>query len=386
MIPTKYPLLGSLVLVFACGFLSHASAATYHVKNGGNNNLNGLSDANAWATLQKVNNVNFQPGDRIRFKRGSAWGHVLRPSGNGTAGNRIVLDAYGSGGMPRVDPGNEATNTAAAISNQSGYTFRNLEFRRALRGLTATATTQNVNAILVDNCRFQDLNYAAVGDNPGHGLTIAGSRQMTDIRAENNTAVRVTRAFVIEQASGAPGLHSLLVTGNTSQNGKSGSFFLGRAMSGSAQNNSCLSTTGSSGVWFGVAGGRIQNSPGYMVKFASFNSIRRNGAPDGCGFDFEGNSNNTLLHTSTSNNTDGPGVIVLQTGGANINLRITDVDISDPARNPKNSNQNYSFWVSNTASNGTVNRGVWRKGQAAAVRSPNAATNKWVYNGTSFLP
>ncbi|TVP75323.1 MAG: hypothetical protein EA353_14125, partial [Puniceicoccaceae bacterium] len=215
-----------------------------------------------------------------------------------------------------------------------------------------------------------------------------GTHQMTDIRVENNTAVRVVRAYVIEQGSGAPGLHSLNVEGNTAQGGKSGSIFLGRAMTGSAQNNSCLSTTGGSGVWFGVAGGRIQNSPGYMVKYATFNNIRRNGANDGCGFDFEGNSNNTLLHTASTNRTDGPGVIVLRTGGPNLDIRITDVDISNPAENPVNHHQDYSFWVqqNNTDSTGTVNRGVWRKGQANAVRSPAArpSTGNWVYNGTTF--
>ena len=76
--------------------------ATYFVKNGGDNCSDGLSDANAWATLCKVNGFTFSVGDTIQLKRGSTWRERLIPPNNGSAGNPITFQAYGSGNKPRI--------------------------------------------------------------------------------------------------------------------------------------------------------------------------------------------------------------------------------------------------------------------------------------------
>ena len=45
----------SIHIIFMCALnfflISPAFSANYYVKNGGNDNANGLSDANAWATI-----------------------------------------------------------------------------------------------------------------------------------------------------------------------------------------------------------------------------------------------------------------------------------------------------------------------------------------------
>lgn len=58
-----------LIMVTACP----GWAATYYVKNGGNNSADGLSDATAWETIGKVNGTSFSSGDYVCFKSGDRW-------------------------------------------------------------------------------------------------------------------------------------------------------------------------------------------------------------------------------------------------------------------------------------------------------------------------
>ena len=75
--------------------------ATYYVKNGGNDNYSGLTDALAWATITKVNAQTFNAGDFVYFKRGSVWREeVSLVPDSGSAGNYITYSAYGTGNKP----------------------------------------------------------------------------------------------------------------------------------------------------------------------------------------------------------------------------------------------------------------------------------------------
>ena len=80
----------------------HGWATNYYVKTGGNDGLSGTSDANAWATITKVNSSSFSAGDTIFFRRGDTFrGQLIIPS-SGSAGNHIVFDAYGTGSKPKL--------------------------------------------------------------------------------------------------------------------------------------------------------------------------------------------------------------------------------------------------------------------------------------------
>ena len=50
------------------------TAVTYYVASStGNDSHDGLSEANAFATIAKVNALNLQPGDRVLLKCGDVW-------------------------------------------------------------------------------------------------------------------------------------------------------------------------------------------------------------------------------------------------------------------------------------------------------------------------
>jgi hypothetical protein len=119
-------------------------ATTYYVDNvGGNDGWPGTSAAKPWKNISKVNAHIFLAGDSLVFKRGGAWTRTLRPQGQGTATDPIVIDAYGTGAKPIINGGGArdegpdgVLNTADDIldggatillKNQSYWQIYNLE-------------------------------------------------------------------------------------------------------------------------------------------------------------------------------------------------------------------------------------------------------------------
>lgn len=60
----------------------------------------GTSPEKAWKSLDKVNQREFVPGDRILFKSGTAYIGQLEPKGSGNEKNPIIVDMYGEGEKP----------------------------------------------------------------------------------------------------------------------------------------------------------------------------------------------------------------------------------------------------------------------------------------------
>src|SRR5262245_50754144 len=92
---TVNPMHRFLVFAMTIGWLTTvgtAEAADYWVKNGGNDGLDGLSPANAWATLGHAADV-VNPGDTVHVLDGNYQGFYL--SRGGTAGNPVTFKAEG---------------------------------------------------------------------------------------------------------------------------------------------------------------------------------------------------------------------------------------------------------------------------------------------------
>jgi len=109
-IPATFRSYISVGLIFG---LSHSlSAATYYVKNGGDDTLDGLSEDKAWATIGRVNQEELAPGDEVLFRSGDVFDDatLLPDSGNATAPVRYA--AFGSGEKP-------VFTTAVTLSNQA---------------------------------------------------------------------------------------------------------------------------------------------------------------------------------------------------------------------------------------------------------------------------
>jgi hypothetical protein len=68
----------------------------------GNDSYSGTAPTRAWKTLKKANGAALQPGDGLLLKRGCTWTGPLQASWSGTASQPILISAYGSGALPKI--------------------------------------------------------------------------------------------------------------------------------------------------------------------------------------------------------------------------------------------------------------------------------------------
>lgn len=77
-------------------------AAEYFVDAASGKDRNsGLSPAEAWQSIGRVNHARLQPGDTVRFKAGSVWRESLSCQ-SGTEGHPVTYTGYGDGPKPTL--------------------------------------------------------------------------------------------------------------------------------------------------------------------------------------------------------------------------------------------------------------------------------------------
>jgi hypothetical protein len=104
-----------------------AAAADYYVDaQRGDDARSGTSHAEAWRTLERVNEQIFQPGDRLLFKAGTSCRGQLAPRGSGTEEKPIRIDKYDEGRLPRLD-GEGRVRDTLLLRNVEYWEVRNLE-------------------------------------------------------------------------------------------------------------------------------------------------------------------------------------------------------------------------------------------------------------------
>jgi hypothetical protein len=106
-------------MIVAGSNLAYAQGpVTYYVDCSQGNDLNdGTSSSKAWKSMAKANKAALKPGDKLLFKRGCAWQGPLKASWNGTAAQPILIAAYGSGDLPKIQDG-YSSNVAITGSYQ----------------------------------------------------------------------------------------------------------------------------------------------------------------------------------------------------------------------------------------------------------------------------
>lgn len=142
---------------------SHAK--NYFISPSGDDNKSGLSIKDAWKSLDKVNQVTFQPGDQILFMAGGRWYGQLKPQGSGAEGNAIILSSYGDGPKPVINIG-KAEGAAIRLTNQSWWEISNMEITSGAQpeigigrqGIVVKAQDgQNIRNIVIRDCYIHDV-------------------------------------------------------------------------------------------------------------------------------------------------------------------------------------------------------------------------------------
>ena len=180
------------------------TGTTYYVDaTEGNDSNNGTSPETAFKTIDKVNSIEFQPGDQILFQCGEEWTGALKPKGSGEEGAPIVIASYGEGDKPVLKPGNDwtipyfqpgANPTVWNAKVNNGITFYNQEYWEVhdlelydptyAPGVEVYTYRRGIN-ITADDCG--DL-YHFVFDN----LTIHGFRGPTDNNGKSSGGIITT--------------------------------------------------------------------------------------------------------------------------------------------------------------------------------------------------
>lgn len=86
--------LRKIIPMLAFAWAGTGEAATYYVRNGGNDSADGRSHATAWASLGKVNGYSFAAGDVVLLHEGDRFVGQVTVDWAGTSSARSVLGAY----------------------------------------------------------------------------------------------------------------------------------------------------------------------------------------------------------------------------------------------------------------------------------------------------
>lgn len=140
-------------------------ATTYYVDaQHGNDVWPGTSPAQAWKTLDKVNQSRFHPGDIILLRAGSRWQGQLALTSSGAKGEPITVDRFGDGPLPRIDGGGMVENVLQ-LNNVEYVEVRHLEITNlgpepgVRRGVLIAATNfGTAHHIVVSDLYIHDVN------------------------------------------------------------------------------------------------------------------------------------------------------------------------------------------------------------------------------------
>lgn len=147
----------------------------YYVSfSGGSDANNGTSTGTPFKTISKVNSLNLAAGDIVSFKKGDVWeGSTLVVNHNGSSGNVITYNSYGTGDMPIISG---LTTVSSWTSIGSG------RYTATLSGGQST-----LNMVTVDGS-FQRVSREPEGNTDYYNITgISGTGPVTFTSASTST-------------------------------------------------------------------------------------------------------------------------------------------------------------------------------------------------------
>jgi hypothetical protein len=144
----------NIVFILCYLMLFTSCKEVYYVNaESGNDSNSGKSPAKAWASLHKVNQATFQPGDKILFKTGTIYYGQLEPKGSGSKEKPILINYYGTGKKPAIHGEGEQLHTLL-LHNVEYWEIRNLEITN-----TGTERAANRRGVIIKAENFGDCHH-----------------------------------------------------------------------------------------------------------------------------------------------------------------------------------------------------------------------------------
>jgi len=156
----------TIVAAMVCATLNAFGATFYVSQSTGNDSLDGRAVASEgahgpWKTLAKASSVKLEPGDQLLLKCGDIWDETLTLTGDGLPTAPITISSYGKGERPYIRRTIGRNQDCIVVQSASGYCFRDLELGYALTGISIELLRNPKDFYKYyrfENCFFHDLD------------------------------------------------------------------------------------------------------------------------------------------------------------------------------------------------------------------------------------
>ena len=317
----------STLILIACVWMISCEGPgpgrTYYISLDGDDSNPGTSQAKAWQTIEKVNEQDFEPGDRILFRAGDTFQGtiILSAEDAGTAVSRLDLSSFGEGRA--IISGRE---TEALKADSCKYlTVEHMEFiglgRRSGNGTDGLLIRQ-CDDLILDELEVSGFQHSGVHlfqcdnavitrvhafENGFAGIHVTGTTAWDTANYDNHHLY--IGYCVAENNPGDP----------TVLNNHSGNGILASSVEGGvieyceAFNNGWdMPWTGNGpvGIW-------IWDCTEFIIQHCIAHHNRTNPmAADGGGFDLDGGVSNSVIQYCISHNNEGAGFGLYEFGAA----------------------------------------------------------------------
>ncbi len=326
-----------LAELFNDGSAINKTAKKYYVNTTGNN-TDGLSIANAWTSLDKINTKNFNGGDTIVFEGGKTFtGNIEFDNNDGNSATKpIILSTYGSG--QATIKTNLTTKCGFKATNTQGFHISNLKFmgpgngtQKDIDGMLFFTSNQAgyLSNIQIKNCEVSGFGYCGIrfysnwdaNVKAGYKDVVIDQCKVHDCR-ENGIVtfgydVQTTN-FYHHKKFTIKNTEVYNITGYASSTHKGSGIVLSQidssiiercvAYNTGTANSAC---GGPGGIWVWAA-----NAITIQYCESHHNSSGTSTGCDGLGFDLDGGVTNSIIQYCYSHDNDGAGYLLGNFAGA----------------------------------------------------------------------
>jgi len=291
----------------------------YYISPQGNDTNTGNSPDQAWKTIQRVNQVNFEPSDHILFEGGNAFKGTLQfnLSDTGTVDKNIYLGSYGNGKATI-----NATTGTGLNANKSKYlTIKNLDFIGSGRKTGNTGNGISLTScsdVIIDSVEisgFQHSGLITLNDGKNYYFTniYAHDNGFAGISISGYTKTSQSSIYIGNcRADNNPGDPTILT--NHSGNGiiafNASNIIIEYCEASNNGWDMPRKGNGPGGIWVAEVDSAIIQ---YCIAHDNKTSA---GGGDGLGFDLDGGTTNSIIQYCLSYNNQGAGYGVFQYPGA----------------------------------------------------------------------
>lgn len=318
------------ILISACNQTEHE----YNVSTTGDDLAKGTSPDKAWKSIDKINETDFQPGDKILFEGGKVFEGALKfdIDDSGTPGNPVTVTSYGEG-RATISSG---TETGLLATNTSGFIINNINFSGASPDIdNKSSGIQFFTDLDSVKPEFIRIDSVEVSGYRWNGISIQGDWEKG---SSGYRDVRITNANVHDNgdkgiAFGGPmppddwankdiyiGHCTVYnIRGILGQHGHTGNGIIVGSLDGglieycvaynNGENCNDLESWGPVGIW-------AWDSRNVLIQFCESYENKTGNRGDGGGFDLDGGCVNCIMQYNYSHDNHGAGYGLYQYRGA----------------------------------------------------------------------